>query len=198
MMDETVSSDPQPLGEYATGKEWSQMQEMLSVALDRVEDKIFELTGAERTHKAMTEMNAHILRVLQGVIHKIPGNGIPVERDVISCCFMAVGLARRMIEKWEDPQEAVHCFAVAGYALGILEARKALPSVAGRIAANARHAENHAIAESIRAWWRKNGANFTSMDDAAIAVMKIEPVSFRTAYKHIAAEAKKLRSARKM
>jgi len=205
MTDETVSADPQPLGEDSTGEEWTEMQEMLSVALDEIEDQLFELTGVERTREAMEKMSERMHLAVQWLIHHTisegipPGNGIPVERDVITMCFFAVGMTRRMIEKWEEPQEAVKCLGVAARALGSLEMQKFMPTVAKRIAAHASHAEDRETAERIKAWYRENEQHYLKrMDDAAIAVMKIEPVAFSTARKHIAVEAKKLRSARRV
>lgn len=66
-----------------------------------------------------------------------------------------------------------------------------------RNAAGARHAESREIAERIQAWYAENRHLYRSMDKAADAVVKLEPVEWRTARKHIGAAAKKLRSARK-
>ena len=70
-------------------------------------------------------------------------------------------------------------------------------SAVGRIAADARHAENRAKAESIKAWWREN-KNGLSMDAAAEIAAKSHSVAFRTARKHIGDAAKQLRSARRV
>lgn len=59
-----------------------------------------------------------------------------------------------------------------------------------RSAANVRHAENREIAERIKAWYRENRHRYRSMDAAAAAVTKIEPVAFKTARKHIGDAAK--------
>jgi len=64
-------------------------------------------------------------------------------------------------------------------------------------AAAARHLENREIAERLKQWFTENREKFPSMDAAAEAAIRIEPVSFRTARKHIGDVAKKLRSARK-
>lgn len=74
--------------------------------------------------------------------------------------------------------------------------REAVRALASR-AANARHAENREIAERIQAWYAENRHLYRSMDAAAEAVSRIEPVAVRTARKHIGAAAKNLRPARK-
>lgn len=66
-----------------------------------------------------------------------------------------------------------------------------------RKGADARHAENRKIAEAVKAFYRENWQQFKSLEQAAEAAKKREPIAFRTAYKHIAEEAKKLRSAGK-
>ena len=60
----------------------------------------------------------------------------------------------------------------------------------GQKAAHARHAENREIADSIKAWYRKHHTDYRSMDAAAEAVIKLQPIRFRTARKHISAAAK--------
>lgn len=62
---------------------------------------------------------------------------------------------------------------------------------------NSRHAENREIAERIKAWYIETHNQFRSMDAAAEAAAKIEPVAVRTARKHIVEAAKNLPSARK-
>ena len=195
MTNETVSANSQLLGEDSTGEEWTEMQEMLSVALDNIEDELFELTGTERTHESIAELNKHMRLIVQALIQNIPGNGIPVERDVITASFLPVFLARRHIEKWEAPQEAVHCLVSAGFSLGMMQARKILPSVAGRIAAMSSHAEDREKAEAIKEWYRENWQTHKSMANAAEKAHTMFKVAYTTAYKHIAAEAKKLHSA---
>lgn len=59
-----------------------------------------------------------------------------------------------------------------------------------RRGAAARHAENHEMRARIFAWYREHYHLFKSMDAAAEAYLKEEPVSFRTARKHIGAAAK--------
>lgn len=51
--------------------------------------------------------------------------------------------------------------------------------------ANARHAENRAIKESLREWYKKNKDKFSSKDKAAEEAIKQEPIAFRTARKWI-------------
>ena len=65
-----------------------------------------------------------------------------------------------------------------------------------RQAANAikRHAENHAMKADVFGWLDTNMVNFKSMDVAAQAVIKQQPIAFRTAREWVA-EWKKLRSA---
>lgn len=60
----------------------------------------------------------------------------------------------------------------------------------GQRAAHARHAENREIADIIKAWYREHHAEYPSMDSAAEAVIRLQPVAFRTARKHISAAAK--------
>lgn len=64
-------------------------------------------------------------------------------------------------------------------------------------AASARHAENREIAARIQDWFIENHHSYRSMDAAAEAVTRIEPIAFRTARKHIGDAAKTLPSARK-
>lgn len=64
-------------------------------------------------------------------------------------------------------------------------------------AANALHAEDNEIAERIKAWYLDNHHHYRSMDAAAEAVLRLEPIAFRTARKHIGTAAEELRSARK-
>lgn len=66
-----------------------------------------------------------------------------------------------------------------------------------RKAADARHAENREIAERLKNWYAVTWSQFKSLDAAAEAATKIEPVSFRTARKHVGEAAKNLPSARK-
>ncbi|TMQ76811.1 hypothetical protein [Candidatus Accumulibacter phosphatis] len=195
--DETVSSDLQPLDEDSTGKEWTEMQEMLSVALDDIEDELFEISSVERTHEEMEKLSKLTGRLVQSFIQRIPGNGIPVERECIAICFLAVGLARRTIEEWKKPQEAVNLVAVAARGVGALKMYKVMPIVATRRAAHARHAKDREKAEAIKAWYRENIAKYRSMDAASLVVSDLLDVSFRTAHKHVSDEAKKLRSARR-
>lgn len=82
---------------------------------------------------------------------------------------------------------------------GLAEAREAIEAEVlsrnARKGADAAHAENREIAERIKAWYFDNQGSYRSLDGAAEAVIKIEPVSFRTARKHIGQAAKDLRSA---
>lgn len=195
--DEAASAEPQCVGEDVADEGWTDTQEMLSVALDRMEDDLFALTGVERTHEALAELSDIARRLLGRCCEGALTRQIPGERDGIAMSFMAVGLARRLIEKWENPQEAFHLLAEAGYALGVLEGKKLGPSLAGRVAAEARHARSHAIAASIKAWWLQNGSNYKSMDAAAEDVTAMMGVAFRTARKHIGHAAKELRATRK-
>ena len=65
-----------------------------------------------------------------------------------------------------------------------------LRSELARRGAAARHAENHEMRDRIFAWYREHYHLFKSMDAAAVAYLKEEPVSFRTARKHIGGAAK--------
>ena len=62
----------------------------------------------------------------------------------------------------------------------------------GKKAADARHAENREIAQEIKDWYGANHDRYKSMDAAAEAVTKLQPVAFRTARKHIGHAAKEL------
>lgn len=62
----------------------------------------------------------------------------------------------------------------------------------GQKAAYARHAENREIAQAIKDWYKENHMKFRSLDAAAEAAMKEQPVSFRTARKHIGAAAREV------
>lgn len=62
----------------------------------------------------------------------------------------------------------------------------------GKKAADARHAENREIAEEIKDWYGANHHRYKSMDAATEAVIKLQPVSFRTARKHIGEASKEL------
>jgi len=85
----------------------------------------------------------------------------------------------------------------ASLVLPVRDIYREVMSENARNAANVRHAENREIAERIKVWYRENRHRFRSMDAAAQAVIRIEPVAFRTARDHIGAEAKELRSASK-
>ncbi len=63
-------------------------------------------------------------------------------------------------------------------------------SAAARRGAAVRHAESYQVRDRIFEWYRERYHLFKSMDIAAEAYMKEEPVSFRTARKHIGAAAK--------
>ena len=62
----------------------------------------------------------------------------------------------------------------------------------GKKAADARHAENREIAQEIKDWYSANHHRYKSMDAAAAAVTKLQPVVFSTARKHIGTAAKGL------
>lgn len=87
---------------------------------------------------------------------------------------------------------ASHQNAQNGYTL-----YRQLRSMSAKKAAAARHGENREIAERLKEWFTENRDSFPSLDAAAQAAIKIEPVAFRTARKHIGDAAKELRSARK-
>lgn len=85
----------------------------------------------------------------------------------------------------------------AGHEMGKEEQTSQAVRALARKAANARHAENREISDQVKSWFRENGHLYPSLEKAAEAVIKLEPISRRTAYRHISDEAKKLRSARK-
>lgn len=57
-----------------------------------------------------------------------------------------------------------------------------------------RHSENHAMKKDVFVWLDTNMPNFKSMDAAAEAIKKQQPIAFRTARDWVG-EWKKLRSA---
>lgn len=63
-----------------------------------------------------------------------------------------------------------------------------------REGARARHSENHAMKSDVFKWLDANMVNFKSMDSAAEAITKQQPIKFRTA-RDWTGEWKKLRSA---
>lgn len=77
------------------------------------------------------------------------------------------------------------------------ESSRSARSLGAKKAANARHAENRAMAQELIEWFHKNSMNFQSLDDAAEAAHKVVPLKFRARRKHIGEAAKRLRSARK-
>lgn len=81
-------------------------------------------------------------------------------------------------------------------ALGSIGRMHEILSENARKAADARHAENREIRDRIHSWYAENHHRYRSMDKAAEAVMRIEPVAFKTARKHIGTAAKNLPSAR--
>lgn len=132
----------------------------------------------------------------------------------------AVGLTRYLIEHEPDNPEIIPMLVVVAEAVGSLEgaqmidrmvenglggslgdflngARSALVKSITKKANDASHARNREIAERIQAWYTENHQRFRSMDAAAEAVTKIEPVAFKTARKHVGIAAKNLPSARK-
>ena len=66
-------------------------------------------------------------------------------------------------------------------------------SARARAAANVRHAENRSMKADVFTWLNANMVNFKSMDSAAEAITKQQPITFRTARDWIG-EWKKLRS----
>lgn len=90
---------------------------------------------------------------------------------------------------WFVSQLGKVCMLMNGTRATLAE-RKRGQSESARTANAARHAENREIAESIKEWFHKNKQNYKSLSEAAKAAIRIEPVAYRTAYKHIAAAAK--------
>lgn len=93
---------------------------------------------------------------------------------------------------WFVSQLGKVCMLMNGTRATLAE-RKRWRSESARTANAARHAENREIAERIKGWFHKYGKDYKSLSAAAEAATRIEPVSYRTAYKHIAAAAKEQR-----
>lgn len=58
-------------------------------------------------------------------------------------------------------------------------------TILARIGANARHAENRSMKTDVFLWLDVNMVNFKSMDGAAAAITKQQPIAFRTAQKWV-------------
>ncbi|WBL65008.1 hypothetical protein [Thauera sp. WB-2] len=131
-------------------------------------------------------------------------DGIEPEEGVEGYAAVIVGGAldlKRRVEHgvpfgWFLPQFGKVCALMHGMRCTLAERKRSL-STNARNAADARHAENREIAERIQAWYAENRHLYRSMDQAAEAVVKLEPVAWRTARKHIGAAAKNLPPARK-
>jgi len=78
----------------------------------------------------------------------------------------------------------------------VLMAKAAQKTQSARNSANLRHKENHEIKVHVFEWLDTNMPKFKSMDAAAEAVIKQQPIAFRTARDWVG-EWKKLRSASK-
>jgi hypothetical protein len=101
-----------------------------------------------------------------------------LEMALMVCSYVA-----RCLNDTENERQAWGFAIEANYWAGALagtSARRSDVSYAlsknGRIAAGARHAENHAVAEDIHKWYSLNHQNYTSLDSAAAAVMKVVPL----------------------
>ncbi len=103
----------------------------------------------------------------------------------------------------DNPHRAIDFVMKSKFAIGYARGRalaskdarpqdllQALRSELGKQGAAARHAENHEMKERIYEWWQANHSRFRSMDAAAEAYSRLEPISVRTARKHIGAAAK--------
>lgn len=96
-----------------------------------------------------------------------------------------------------DRLQSLYQLSVIAHMMTLKEARdeasaSELLSRQGKKAADARHAENREIAQEIKDWYAANHHRYKSMDAAAAAVTKLQPVVFSTARKHIGTAAKGL------
>lgn len=115
--------------------------------------------------------------------------------------------AMRSLQRWVDSaQQPTVRFALHAL-VGLVKITAAIDADAetsrrtrrlgAKKAADARHAENRAMAQELFEWFRENGMNFRSLDEAAEAAGKVVPMKFRARRKHIGEAARKLRSTRK-
>jgi hypothetical protein len=182
------------------------VQKILSHELDRIENEAWEFYGVERTPDAVEEIRAWIEYEFGTCANRLSLDAMnPEERPVSAAqlIFLSISMCRKEIDRWLIPEIAVTLLVFAGKMLAMSEKDKNMPTVAdimsivGKRAAHSRHAENRKKADEIKALWREDGHNYKSMNAAAEALYGRMGVSYQTAYKHIAAEAKKLRSARR-
>ncbi|MEF8755090.1 MAG: hypothetical protein V5B60_14370 [Accumulibacter sp.] len=178
------------------------MQKILSDELDCLEDYAWELLGVDRTEEERKKLQAKVHEAVLVLWQE--GDDIMVERTEISTiAVLTIVLCRYEIKRWESPQAAVSLLSAAARAVGLWEGHNLRPpieeveSFVGRRAAHARHEDDRKKAEAIKAWYRQNRDNHSSMDAAAAESAEIFSVAFRTARKHIGIGSKELRSARK-
>lgn len=115
--------------------------------------------------------------------------------------------AMRELQRWVDSAQqptvrfALHALVGLAKFTAAIDAdaktSRQTRSLGAKKAADARHAENRAMAQELFDWFRENGMNFRSLDEAAEAAGKVVPMKFRARRRHIGEAAKKLRSARK-
>tara|TARA_R110001583_G_C5671067_1_gene411141 strand:+ start:12752 stop:13342 length:591 start_codon:yes stop_codon:yes gene_type:complete len=195
------------------------MDRLIEKELARIEAEAFKLLEESGVLPAEA-----VQIVLDGAGRRLAGEEVPEAKklglffDVLFC----VGMARAALEDDQDLTDSIPLAFVASESLGIAigknvaqhaiknstaardaamvaserAAADAITNLARR-AAMARHAENYETAERIKAWYAENHHQFKSMDAAAQAAIKLEPVAFKTARKHIGEAAKNLPSDRK-
>ena len=112
-------------------------------------------------------------------------------------------LARDLLEACEslDPTETyqmVEEMRPSSYVVAhlVLMAKAAQKTQSARSSALRKHKENHSMKAEVFVWLDTNMVKFKSMDKAAEAVIKQQPIAFRTARTWVG-EWKKLRSASK-
>ena len=96
--------------------------------------------------------------------------------------------ARELLEACEslDPTETygmVEKMNPSSYVIAqlVIMAKAAQKTQSARSLANKKHKENHAMKADVFVWLDTNMCNFKSMDKAAEAVIRQQPIAFRTA-----------------
>lgn len=117
-------------------------------------------------------------------------SGAPVDLAIIvaaAYCVHAIraGKSGDLMGGWSYVQDASMWFGGACAEVRISRGYDAFSKLRAKRAAEARHAENYEIRDRIHEWWKSNHGNYKSMDKAAEALIRVEPVAFRTARKHI-------------
>lgn len=113
-----------------------------------------------------------------------------VEFHIINACARCILAIRAhragdIEESWRHVSEAAIRTGFISNQLSLGDFRKAVLRAQSKAGAKARHAEDYEMKDRIHAWWKENHHNYKSIESAATAYTRIEPIAQRTARKHI-------------